>query len=110
MKKAVVGIVRLNNLVLLGKKIPGGEFFSGEWHIPGETKKPGEIDEDAVKRGIMEEAGIEVRVLRYLAQHKTPTPTLVKWYECEALSEDIRPDSDLEAVEWVDLSEVRTRC
>ena len=110
-RKAVVALVNYNGNILLGKKLDGAEgFLSGKWNIPGETLENGETDEEGLKRGIMEEAGIEINVLKYLASHRTPKQTLVKWYECQALTYDIRAGSDLSEVRWVPKNEVMEMC
>lgn len=110
-RKAVVALVNYNGNILLGKKLDGAEgFLSGRWHIPGETLEKGETDEEGLLRGIMEEAGIEIGILKYLASHRTPKNTLVKWYECEALTYDIRAGSDLSEVRWVPKSRVIEMC
>ena len=110
-RKAVVALVNYNGNILLGKKLDRAEgFLSGKWHIPGETLENGETDEEGLIRGIMEEAGIEIKVSKYLASHRTPKHTLVKWYECEALNYDIRAGSDLSEVRWVPKSEVIEMC
>ena len=97
--------------VLLGKKKLDSEgTMSGKWHIPGETLETGETDEQGLIRGIMEEAGIEVRPGKYLGSHETPKGTIVKWYECKPLSTDITAGSDLEGVRWVPFVEVRNVC
>jgi len=41
-------------------------YMSGKWHVPGETLEDGETDEQGLIRGIMEEAGVEVRPGKYL--------------------------------------------
>ncbi|MBI2663625.1 NUDIX domain-containing protein [Candidatus Woesearchaeota archaeon] len=110
-KRAVVALVNYDGKILLGKKIDGAEgFLSGKWHILGETLENGETEEEGLKRGIMEEAGIEIKVLRYLASHRTPKHTLVKWYECKPLTYEIRAGSDLNEVRWVSKKEVIEMC
>lgn len=110
-RKAVVALINYDGNILLGKKLDGAEgFLSGKWHIPGETLENGETDEEGLIRGIMEEAGIEIKVSKYLASHRTPKHTLVKWYECEALTYNIRAGSDLSGVRWVPKSEVIGMC
>ena len=53
-RRAVVSIVRYDDLILLGKKRnPSKKFRHGKWHIPGETCLPNETETDAVHRGIM---------------------------------------------------------
>ena len=110
-KEAVTGIVNYGNKVLIGKKDPDREgFLKGKWHIPGETLEEGEDDKSALVRGIREEAGIEVVVRKFLASHKTPTHTEVRWYECFALSYNIRPSTDLVEVKWVPKKECINYC
>ena len=111
-KAAVAAIVEDNKgNVLLGKKLKDSEgLLEGKWHIPGETLEGGESDEEGLKRGILEEAGIEIDVLRYIDSHRTPKNTLVRWYECEAKTYDIKAGSDLEKVQWVQKKDVKKRC
>ena len=110
-REAVVALINYEGRILLGKKLDRAEgFLKGKWHVPGETLEDGETDEEGLIRGIREEAGIEIKVSKYLASHQTPKHTLVKWYECEALTYEIHPGSDLERVEWISRSEVPRYC
>jgi 8-oxo-dGTP pyrophosphatase MutT (NUDIX family) len=110
-RKAVIAIVPHNGKILMGKKKDGSEgMMSGKWHIPGETLELGETDEQGLIRGIMEEAGIEVKPGKYVGSHITPKGTIVNWYECEPLSSDITAGSDLEGVMWVPFGEVLVVC
>jgi len=84
--------------------------MSGKWHIPGETLRERETDEQGLIRGIMEEAGIKVKPGRYLGSHTTEKGTKVNWYKCEPRSTDIKAGSDLEEVEWVPFDKVKSRC
>lgn len=57
-KEAVVTVAEFGDEVLIVKKVNDGTSLMGDkWHLPGETKNDGEADEDAVKRGILEEKG-----------------------------------------------------
>ena len=104
--EAVVGIVKYNGSILLVRKKPGQDFFSGEWHIPGETKEGWESDEEALKRGIREETGIEILVEESIGSHNSPKHTEVKWYLCTALSYRLKPDSDIDDAVWVPYAQV----
>lgn len=43
-KEAVVGIVSLDDFILIAlKKFKLKSFLSGKWHIPGETIKKGRV-------------------------------------------------------------------
>ena len=108
-KEAVVGIVKYNGSILLVRKIPGKDFLSGEWHIPGETKEGWESDEEALKRGIREETGIEISVEESIGSYKSPNKREVRWYLCTALSYRLNPGSDVDAAEWVPYEQVHYR-
>lgn len=109
---AVIGIINYNGKVLVGKKRrDSNKFLAGEWHIPGETIEDGETDEDALIRGFQEEAGLEIRVGKYLSSHTTPTSKKeAKWYECFSKTDKVIPGSDLEKVEWILKNKVLKIC
>jgi len=110
-KRALVAIVNFNGKILIGKKRSDSlKFLAGEWHIPGETAEADETDEEALIRGIKEEAGINIRVGKYIASHKTPIGESAKWYECFAETDIVKPGSDLEDAMFVPRQEVLNRC
>lgn len=110
-KEAVVSIVESGNEVLLVKKIKDGtSLMSDKWHLPGETKIDGESDEEAVKRGILEETGVFVTGAVYLISSKSPKGTLLKWYKCAALTRHITPGDDAVAGQWADIENVAYVC
>ena len=71
--------------------------------------EPGETIEEAVRRELMEEAGIEAGEVRYLASQPWPFPsTLMIGCYAEALSTDINLDGhELEDALWLDKKVVR---
>lgn len=109
---AVVAIVIYNGKILLGKKKSSSKkFLAGEWHVPGESLEKGESDETALIRGVKEEAGIEIKIGKYIGSHITPTSKKeARWYECFAETDKILVGSDLEAACWVEKSEVLEKC
>jgi NAD+ diphosphatase len=72
--------------------------------------EPGETLEEAVRREILEESGIEVGRVRYLASQPWPFPSsLMMGFLAEALTEDITIDPDeLAEARWFERDEVRT--
>ena len=71
--------------------------------------EPGETLEEAVRREILEESGIRIGRVRYLASQPWPFPSsLMMGFLCEALSEEITIDPDeLAEARWFDREEVR---
>lgn len=93
--------------ILIGKKgEEEGHPISGEWHILGGHLEHGEEVEEAVKREVKEETGLEVEV------HQTVDIMSFTWdsgekdslqivLHCVADSHDAEPKDDLEEVKWV---------
>ena len=71
--------------------------------------EPGETLEEAVRREILEESGIRVGRVRYLASQPWPFPSsLMMGFLAEALSEEITIDPDeLAEARWFERDEVR---
>jgi NAD+ diphosphatase len=71
--------------------------------------EPGETLEEAVRREILEESGIRIGRVRYLASQPWPFPSsLMMGFLCEALSEEITIDPDeLAEARWFEREEVR---
>jgi NAD+ diphosphatase len=71
--------------------------------------EPGETLEEAVRREILEESGIQIGRVRYLASQPWPFPSsLMMGFLAEALSEEITIDPDeLAEARWFEREEVR---
>ncbi len=110
--RAVAAVVNYEGKILLGKKRKDSpKVLAGEWHIPGETVEGNESDEEALLRGVLEEANLKIKVGRYLGSGISPTSQReVRWYECFSETEEIDPGSDLEDIKWVSRSEILNSC
>lgn len=110
--QAVIAIVNYNGKFLLGRKrSDSNKFLARKWHIPAETVKKEESDEQALIRGIKEETGLEVHVSSYMGRHvNSVTGTEARWYTCVSLTETIVPGSDLEDVMWATKEQVLALC
>jgi NAD+ diphosphatase len=87
-----------------GRRRPGARFSC----LAG-FMEPGETPEEAVRREILEESGIEVGRVRYLGSQPWPFPSsLMMGFLAEALSEEITIDpEELAEARWFGRDEVR---
>lgn len=109
---AVVAIVIYDGKVLIGKKRSDSpKKLAGQWHVLGETIQEDETDEQALIRGVKEEADLEIKVGKYIASHTTPTSkSEARWYECFADTSQVNYSSDLEDIKWVPKNDVLRLC
>lgn len=97
-------------MVLLVKHVPArGGFWQGKWICPGGSIKVGESIEDAIRREVMEETHLEIKLTRKLL----PFERIVKSgdrvdlhviyidYLAEVVGGQLRPDSDVGEAIWV---------
>jgi 8-oxo-dGTP diphosphatase len=99
----VVGLVEREGEVLIARKrVVEGHFLSGQWHVPGGRVEAGEPLEDAVKREIREEAGIEVDVVESLGVVELEEQRAkVHWFRCVHRGGELRAGDDVVEVEYV---------
>ena len=115
-RTVVKALITYNGKVLLGKKEEDDDHpIGGEWHFLGGHIEKGEQFEEAVKREVEEETGLEVDV------HQTVDVMTFSWkkdgekdsiqvlYHCEAETSDAEPMDDLEDVEWFEPSELKEK-
>jgi 8-oxo-dGTP diphosphatase len=89
--------------------------FEGQWSIPGGMLEVGETLREGVRRELLEETGIEVRVLDLVEVFERITRDesgnskyhfVILDYLCEAKGGEIRAGSDAADAAWVRLSEL----
>lgn len=103
----MVAVVRHNGMVLVGRKRSDSKKrLAGEWHFIGENVEGNESDYEALKRGLREEVGIDIRVEKLIGKDQSPTGKDVCYYECFSVSGGLKVGSDLEAARWVDEKKV----
>lgn len=95
----VIMMVTSGDKCLLGR---GPQFLPGVYSALAGFMEPGETIEEAVRREVLEEAGIKVGEVRYIKSQPWPFPSsLMIGVIAEALSEEIVIDQDeLEDARW----------
>ena len=93
--------------ILVGRKEEMDNHpISGEWHIPGGHLMKDEQVEEAIKREIKEETGLDVDI------HQVVDVMTYGWdgevkdsmqilFHCESDTRDAEPAEDLQEIEWV---------
>jgi 8-oxo-dGTP diphosphatase len=62
--------------ILIAKRLNTRDLYPGKWESGGGQVKPGENFEEAIKRQMREEFGIEVKILTIIATYEILTPKL----------------------------------
>jgi NAD+ diphosphatase len=102
---AVIVLIRKGGKILLAhnSRFPGGRFGLIAGYV-----EAGEAIEETVRREVREEAGIEVRDLRYVMSQSWPFPdSLMLAFTAEWASGEARPDGDeITELRWCSASEL----
>ena len=101
----IIIVVRHGSRILLGRQ---SAWTPGMYSALAGFLEPGETIEDAARREVLEEAGIEVGAVRYAASQPWPFPSsLMIGLIGEALSDRISlDDKELEDARWFDRSDI----
>jgi ADP-ribose pyrophosphatase YjhB (NUDIX family) len=87
----------------------------GRWSVPGGRVEPGEADEEATAREVLEETGLAVRAGRLVGEVRRAGPDglvyAIRDYECHLLSharpDAVRAGDDAADVGWFTADELR---
>lgn len=109
----VKAMVTYNGQILIGQKEEDEDHpIGGEWHIPGGHLEKDEKVEEAVKREVEEETGLDVSIHRIIDVMTFPwrpgeeKNSVQVFYHCEANSGEAEPLDDLQDVKWVQPEEI----
>lgn len=103
--KVVAAIIKNKDKIMIAQRLKGD--FAGQWEFPGGKIEAGETAEEALKREIMEEMELSIKVNEYLitAEYKYPTFHLsMDCFMCSLENEEIHLH-DHTAIQWISLNE-----
>jgi 8-oxo-dGTP diphosphatase len=93
----------------------GGKPLKGYWSLPGGLVEPGEQLEDAVRREVQEETGLEIEPLRLFeifqrimrdAEGRVEYHYVLADYVCKVVGGKLRAGDDVSRAEWARRSEL----
>lgn len=79
----------------------GHDPYRGSWSLPGGRVEPGETDEEALLRELVEETGLRVTVGRHCGSVRGGLYDIHD-YACTVTDGDLRAGDDAVEVAWVD--------
>jgi ADP-ribose pyrophosphatase YjhB (NUDIX family) len=107
----IVALIEKDNLILLGKKAPGRGPYPDTWHLPGGgVDLSSETCEEALRREVREETGLEVKEIEPVAwdtdvqddRHGEETYYIFLQCRCKYAEGEIRPGDDMHFLEWIE--------
>lgn len=113
----VVGLIQKDNNILLGKKPENTGPYPNTWHIPGGgINLEEETLEEALKREMMEEAGIEIEDIESVGfdedyendKHGEKIHYVFLDFKATCISDNVKAGDDMEYLQWVDKKELKT--
>jgi 8-oxo-dGTP diphosphatase len=107
--EALKGLIQYKNKFLI---IETKGFVGGRYEIPGGRKKPRENEKIALKREVMEEVGLEIRIIRLLNTWFLDLPEKGihldgKTYLCKSDSNQVRLSGEHINYLWVSKEELK---
>jgi ADP-ribose pyrophosphatase YjhB (NUDIX family) len=114
LKRSVSLVIERDDALLLVRRPERDESLPGEWGLPAATLRPGEDEEDAVRRAGRDKLGVEVRPVRALGEAEDERPAyrirMRDWAVEIAAGEPVVPQpgegTQYESCRWGDPAEL----
>ncbi|MHA1906710.1 MAG: NUDIX domain-containing protein [Candidatus Thorarchaeota archaeon] len=105
-----VSIIQEGKLILIER---GREPFKGRWAFPGGFVDYGESVEDAAKREVMEETGLEIKLLEILGIYSAPDRdprkhVITSHFIAKPVGGNLEGGDDASDAKWFDISSIRS--
>lgn len=110
----VCAVIEKNNSLLFGRKKEKKGPYPNAWHLLGGGVNDGESLNDAIKREIKEESGIEVEIIRSLGFAEDSEPSkngkithyIFLAFLAKYVSGEIMADDDIKRLAWIEKDEL----
>jgi ADP-ribose pyrophosphatase YjhB (NUDIX family) len=104
----VCATILQKDTVLLVRHASGDKLDYGHWILPAGKVQAGETLEQALKREIKEETGLDMVVTEKLVEHIDPyTGDKLFNFLCAPTTTEMRIDPELEQAHWFSATEIR---
>lgn len=100
--KVVAAIIHENNKILIGRRSYGD--FKGLYEFPGGKIEPGETGEEAIRREILEEMDVHIKVEKFFTNVQYDYPNFhldMDCFLCTLIDHDMTLDSHSD-IKWID--------
>ena len=106
MLKVGATLIKKDEKILIAQRLKGK--YEDMWEFPGGKVEPGETEEQAIEREIMEEFNIEVRAKEFIKNSIYETPSKIidlRLYGCDYISGKIEI-SEHKQYKWIDKKDI----
>ena len=104
----VAALIKKEKKVLIAKRATGDNNSFGKWEFPGGKVESNETEEEAIKREIMEEFEVEIKVNKFITNNicEYPERTIdLRLYECEYINGEFKLHDHFDYA-WIDKDEL----
>ena len=110
-KVAVHSLIRKNSKILISRRSELNNYMPGYWDFPGGSVEHGEHKEQALRREIMEETGLRVKIGKIISVFDYLSgPDRHQWqlvFECQYVSGRVKLNpEEHDRYKWISLNEL----